>query len=69
MKRRYGDRAGWAHILEHMFTMATMAGAEPPAFCGIVTLYTMRRVRERLFTPVMGALTRIADDGFRWLPL
>lgn len=66
MKRKYGDRAGWARILAHTFTVARV---EQPAFCGIVTLYSIQRVREPLFKPVAGQLTRIADDGFRWLQL
>lgn len=66
MKRKYGDRASWARILRHTFTVARV---ELPAFCGIVTLYSIKRVREPLFKPVAGQLTRIADDGFRWLQL
>lgn len=66
MKRKYGDRADWARILEHTFTVARV---EQPAFCGVVTLYSMRRVREPLVKPAAGELTRIADDGFRWLQL
>jgi len=42
---------------------------ETPAFRGVVSLYTMLRVRERLYKPVRGELTLIAADGFRWLQL
>ncbi len=64
MKRKYGDRADWARILEHTFTVAQV---DLPAFRGVVALYTMGRVREPLFKPVAGDLTLIADAGFRWL--
>jgi predicted RNA-binding protein associated with RNAse of E/G family len=66
VKRKYGDRADWARILERSFTVARV---EQPAFCGVVTLYSMRRVRAPLFKAVAGELARIADDGFRWLRL
>lgn len=66
MKRKYGDRADWARILEHTFTVARV---DLPAFRGVVTLYTMARVREPLYKPVAGDLTLIADAGFRWLQL
>jgi hypothetical protein len=46
MKRKYGDRAGWARILEHTFTVAQV---DLPAYRGIVTLYSMGRVRESLY--------------------
>jgi predicted RNA-binding protein associated with RNAse of E/G family len=66
MPRKYGDRAGWARILASTFTVARV---ETPAFHGVASLYTMLRVRERLYKPVCGELTLIADDGFRWLQL
>lgn len=66
MKRKYGDRPGWERITEHLFTVARV---EQPAFSGVVTLYTMLRVRERLYKPVAGELTLIADERFRWLQL
>lgn len=66
MKRKYGDWLGWERILAHTFTVARV---ERPAFCGVVTLYTMLDVREPLYKPVAGELTLIADVGFRWLQL
>jgi hypothetical protein len=66
MKRKYGDRAGWARIAERAFTVAQI---DLPAFSGVAALYTMLRVREPLYKPVAGELTLIADDGFRWLQL
>ncbi|HEX8729388.1 MAG TPA: DUF402 domain-containing protein [Ktedonobacterales bacterium] len=64
MKRKYGDRADWARVLEHTFTVARV---DLPTYQGVVTLYSMGRVREPLFKPVAGDLTLIADEGFRWL--
>ncbi len=66
MKRKYGDRPGWERITERMFTVARV---ERPTFSGIVALYSMLHVRERLYKPVAGELTLIADDGFCWLQL
>ena len=66
MKRKYGDRSDWARILAHTFTVARV---DQPAFSGVVTLYTMLRVREPLYKPVAGELTLIADADFRWLQL
>lgn len=66
MKRKYGDRPGWARVLAHTFTVARV---ERPAFAGVVTLYTMLEVRAPLYKPVAGELTLIADVGFRWLQL
>lgn len=63
MKRNYGDRADWARILEHTFTVAQV---DLPAYRVVVALYSMGRVREPLYTPVAGDLTLIADAGFRW---
>ena len=64
MKRKYGDRADWARTLEHTFTVARV---DLPAYHGVVTLFSMERVREPLYKPVAGDLTLIADEGFRWL--
>ncbi len=66
MKRKYGDRADWARIAASAFTVARV---ELPAFVGIVSLYTMLRVREPLYKLVCGERTLLADDGFRWLQL
>lgn len=66
MPRKYGNRAGWQRIAESAFLVARV---ETAAFRGIVSLYTMLRVREPLYKPVCGELTLIADDGFRWLQL
>jgi predicted RNA-binding protein associated with RNAse of E/G family len=64
MKRKYGDRADWARILEHTFTVAQV---DLPAYHGVVTLYSIGRVREPLYKTVAGDLTLIADEDFRWL--
>lgn len=66
MKRKYDGRPGWERITERMFTVARV---ERPTFSGVVTLYTMLHVRERLYKPVAGERTLIADDGFCWLQL
>lgn len=66
MLRKYGDRAGWARIAASVYTVARV---DLPAFSGVASLYTMLRVRERLYKPVAGEMTLIADDGFRWLQL
>ncbi|MDE3229108.1 MAG: DUF402 domain-containing protein [Chloroflexota bacterium] len=66
MPRKYGDRADWARIAEHRYTLAQV---ETPTFRGVATLYTMLRVREPLYKPVCGVPTLIVADGFRWLQL
>jgi predicted RNA-binding protein associated with RNAse of E/G family len=66
MPCKYGNRDGWARIAEHTFTVARVT---TPAFRGIVSLYTMLRVREPLYKLVCGERTLIAADGFRWLQL
>lgn len=66
MPRKYGDRAGWARIAEHTFTLARVETAD---FRGVAALYTMLRVREPLYKPVCGVSNLIVADGFRWLQL
>lgn len=66
MPRKYGDRAGWARIAEHTFTLARVETAD---FRGVAALYSMVRTREPLYKPICGVPTLIVADGFRWLQL
>lgn len=66
MKRKYADRPDWRRIIACSFIAARV---EAPAFCGVVSLYSIRRVREPLYKPIAGVQTLLADDGFRWLQL
>lgn len=66
MKRKYANHPGWRRIVSCSFIAARV---EMPAFCGVVSLYSVHRVREPLYKPIAGAQTLLADDGFRWLQL
>lgn len=66
MKRKYADHPGWRRIISCSFIAARV---ETPAFCGVVSLYSIYRVREPLYKPIAGVPTLLADDGFRWLQL